>query len=60
MIRYLACDSCGNELKRFDSEDKAVKWLERYCYHDGINWIIYNLSRFPYRVTSRVLHLHAE
>lgn len=45
---------------RFDTEPEAVRWIRQYAYHDGVHWIIYNVSRFPYRVSSRVLHLSAE
>jgi hypothetical protein len=60
MKKYIVCDSWGAELMKFDTEPEAVRWIRQYAYHDGVHWIIYNVSRFPYRVSSRVLHLSAE
>ena len=60
MKKYLVIDTWGKELKKFATENEAVKWLKRYATHSGVNWIIYNVSRFPYKVSSRVLYLVAE
>lgn len=60
MKKYIVCDSWGKELRKFDTENDAIRWLKKYAYHDGVHWIIYDVSRFPYKVSSRVLHLSAE
>ena len=54
--KYLVCDTWGNELVNFDNEKSRFVWLKRYCYHSGANWLIYDVSRFPYKVSSRVLY----
>lgn len=60
MKKFLVCDTWGKVLKEFISESDAVKWLKRYARHNGVNWCIYDVSRFPYKVSSRVLYLCAE
>lgn len=60
MKKYLVCDSWGNELVSFESENERTRWLKKYCFYSGVHWIIYDLSRFPYNVSSRVLYLDEE
>ena len=59
-MKYLVCDSWGNELENFESEAERTRWLRRYAYFNGIHWIVYDLASFPYKVTSRVLYLDEE
>jgi hypothetical protein len=59
-MKYLVCDSWGKELKSFDNEQSRTKWLKRFAYHDGVHWIIYNVARFPFKVSSRVLYVGEE
>jgi hypothetical protein len=60
MKKYLVCDSWGKELKSFNSENARTQWLKKYAYFDGVHWIVYNLSRFPYKVSSRALYIGEE
>ncbi len=59
-MKYLVCDSWGKELESFDNEKERTQWLKKYAYHDGIHWIVYNISSFPYKVSSRVLYISEE
>ena len=59
-MKYLVCDTWGKVLESFDSEHKRTQWLKKYAYHSGVNWIVYNISRFPYKVSSRVLYVGEE
>lgn len=59
-MKYLVCDSWGNELESFNSDAQRIEWLKKYCYYSGAYWMIYDLSRFPYEVSSRTLVLDEE
>ena len=37
MKKYLVIDIWGKELKKFATENEAVKWLKRYATHSGVN-----------------------
>lgn len=60
IMKYLICDSWGAELKAFKNEDERTRWLKRYAYNSGVNWIVYDVSRFPFKVSSRTLHICEE
>lgn len=60
MKKFVVCDSWGHDLKKFDSKDAAEKWLEKYAYHNGVQWIVYDVSRFPFKLSSRALYVFAE
>lgn len=53
---YAVCDSWGSNLEVFETEKEREQWLKKYCYHNGINWLVYDLSKFPYRVGSRTIY----
>ncbi len=55
-MKYIVCDSWGKELESFDNEHKRQQWLKKYAYHNGVHWTVYDVSRFPYKVSSRVLY----
>lgn len=59
-MKYLVCDSWGKELRIFKTEEQRTRWLKKYCWWSGIHWIVYDLSKFPYNVTSRTLYIEEE
>ena len=59
-MKYLVCDSWGKVLETFRNEIDRTRWLKRFAYFDGIHWIIYDVARFPHKVSSRVLYIGEE
>ena len=56
-MKFEVFDEWGETLETFCDKKSALAWLNRYCYHSGVNWIVYDLAHFPYKLTSRVIHL---
>lgn len=59
-MKYLVCDSWGKELRIFNTEEQRTRWLKKYCWWSGTHWVVYDLSKFPYNVTSRTLYIGEE
>lgn len=57
---YIVVDYNGNTLVRFTTKEEREEWLSRYCTHDGVQWLIFDVSRFPFPVSNRIVYLGEE
>jgi hypothetical protein len=57
---YTVVSYNGDTLVHFANKEDRNKWLDRYCTHSGVNWLIFDVSSFPFPVSNRIVYLGEE